>query len=167
MRRTLLCAALPLFLALTACGGDDETPEETAAEEAAEGALEGAEGPSEDEAAAAAQAVAEGFLASFAALDGEAGCAFVDESAQATIIAQSEGAEDCAEAFPEYVANVPGADAIEVGEVTVSTDLDGDTLIANVELVHAEETPGALEVRQGNDGEWRATRLPGTTLGGA
>ncbi|GAA1077033.1 lumazine-binding domain protein [Nocardiopsis metallicus] len=164
MRRTLLCAALPLFLALAACGGDDETPDENSVEEV-DG--EAAAGPDEDEAAAAAQAVAEGFLASFAAGDGEAGCAFVDESAQAAIIAQGGGAEDCAEAFPEYVANVPGADAIEIGEVTVSTDLDGDALIANVELVHAEESPGALEVRQGNDGEWRATRLPGTTLGGA
>jgi hypothetical protein len=165
MRRTLLCAAVPLFLALTACGGDDEAPPETSTEEAA--AEETAAGPSEDEAAEAAQTVAEGFVASLAAEDGEAGCAFVDEGAQAAIIAQSEGTEDCAEAFPDYSANLPGADAIEVGEVTVSTDLDGDTLIANAELVHAQETPGTLEIREGEDGEWRATRLPGTTLGGA
>lgn len=164
MRRTLLCAALPLFLALTACGGDDETPDQDSVEEVAG---EAADGPGEDAAAAAAQTVAEGFLASFAALDGEAGCAFVDEGARAAIIDQDGDTEDCAEAFPEYVANVPGADAIEIGEVTVSTDLDGHTLIANVELLHAEETPGALEVRQGHDGEWRATRLPGITLGGA
>lgn len=163
MRRTLLCAALPLFLALTACGGDEATAE-TPVEEAAEAS---AAGPSEDEAAAAAQAVAEGFVASLVAGDGEAGCAFVDESAQSAIIAQSEGTEDCVEAFPDYSANLPGVDGIEIGEVTVNTDLDGDTLIANVELVHAEETPGALEVREGGDGEWRATRLPGTTLGGA
>ncbi len=162
MRRTLLCAAVPLFLALTACGGD-EGPADTPAEEGVE---EAAAGSGEDEAAAAAQTVAEGFVASLAAGDGEAACAFADESAQAAIVAQSE-AEDCAEAFPDYAANLPDAEGIEIGEVTVSTDLDGDTLIASVELMHPDETPGALEVREGVDGEWRATRLPGATLGGA
>ena len=163
MRRTLLCAALPLFLALTACGVDDEAPAETPAEESAE---EAAAGSGEDDAAAAAQAVAEGFVASAAAGAGGAGCAFVDEGAQAAIVAQGE-AEDCAEAFPDYAAGLPDIEGIEIGEVTVSTDLDGDTLIANVELEHPEDSPGALEVREGADGEWRATRLPGTTLGGA
>lgn len=163
MRRTLLCAALPLFLALTACGGDDEATAETPVGETAEEAAE----PGEAEAAEAAQTVAEGFVAALAAGDGEAGCAFVDDSAQSAIVAQGEGGQDCADAFPDYLANLPGAEDIGVGEVDVTTDLDGDTLIANVELVHPEETPGALEVRESADGEWRATRLPGTTLGGA
>lgn len=163
MRRTLLCAALPLFLALTACGGDDEAPAETSAEEAAAEPAEAEVVEAEE----AAQTVAEGFVAAIAAADGEAGCAFVDESAQSAIVAQGEGGQDCVAAFPDYLASLPGAEGIEAGEVTVTTDLDGDTLIANVELVHPEETPGVLEVREGTDGEWRATRLPGTTLGGA
>ncbi|WP_017589056.1 hypothetical protein [Nocardiopsis ganjiahuensis] len=163
MRRTLMCAALPLFLALTACGGDGGETAESPVEESVE---EVAAGAGEDAAAVAAQAVAEGFVASLAAGDGEAGCAFTDEGAQAAIVAQSE-AEDCAEAFPDYAAGLPDIEGIEIGEVTVSTDLDGETLIANVELVHPDEDLGALEVREGTDGEWRATRLPGTTLGGA
>lgn len=160
MRRILLCS-LPLALALTACGsGEDETPQDdTAAEEAA------AE-PGEDEAVDGAQTVADGFVAALAAADGEAGCAFVDDGAQSAIAAQSE-AGDCVEAFPDYVENLEGAEDIEVGDVTVSTDLDGETLIGNVELITAAEDPEVMEVREGSDGEWLATRVPGTTLGGA
>ncbi|MBQ1080518.1 lumazine-binding domain protein [Nocardiopsis sp. B62] len=168
MRRILLCAALPLFIVLTACSGGDEAPAEETAEEAA-GAQGGSE-PSEEDAAEATEAartVAEGFVAALAVDDGELACTFADESAQAAIIGQGEDGQDCVEAFPAYAAGLPDADGIEVGEVTVSTDLNGDTLVASVEMVHAEETLGSLEVREVSPDEWRATRLPGTTLGGA
>ena len=161
MRRILLCS-LPLALALTACGGgEDETPQDDAAGE------EAAAEPGADEAVDGAQTVADGFVAALAAADGEAGCAFADEGAQSAIAAQSEGTEDCVEAFPDYVDNLEGAEDIEAGDVTVSTDLDGETLIGNVELITAAEEPEVMEVRKGSDGEWLATRVPGTTLGGA
>lgn len=167
MRRILLSAALPLFLALTACTSGEEAPDETAVDAPTEDAVEGnADEISEDEAADAARSVAQGFVAAIQARDGEAGCAFVDAHAQEAIIAQGEG-QDCAAAFPGYLEDMPAPEGLEVGEVTVSTDLDGDTLIANVELVHAdEEPPGPMEVREDADGEWRATRLPATTVGG-
>ena len=170
MRRTLLCAALPLFLALTACSGGDEAPDGEAVEEAAQG--DGQEGtePSEEDAAEAtdaARTVAEGFVAALIAGDGELACTFADESAQAAIVGQGDDGQDCVEAFPDYVAGLPGAEEIEVGEITVNTDLNGEALVANVEMVHPEETLGSLEVREVSNDEWRATRLPGTTLGGA
>ncbi|MFE9245342.1 lumazine-binding domain protein [Nocardiopsis sp. NPDC006938] len=170
MRRTLLCA-LPLFLALTACSGADEAPAEETVEEAAvqEEARGGGE-PGEEEAAEATRAartVAEGLVAALVVSDGELACTFADESAQAAITGQGEEGQDCVEAFPAYAAGLPDAETIEVGDVTVSTDLDGNTLVAHVEMVHAEEELGSLEVREDEDGEWRATRLPGTTLGGA
>ena len=157
MRRILLCS-IPLALALTSCsGGGEDAPDPDDASEA------GAEGGSE----AAAQAVAEGFVASLNADDAEAACAFMDEPAQSAVIAQSEGAQDCVTAFPDYRANLPEPELIEIGEVELGTDLDGETEIATVSLTHPDEEVGALEVRESADGEWRATRVPGTTLGGA
>ncbi|MGW5880418.1 lumazine-binding domain protein [Nocardiopsis terrae] len=168
MRRTLLCSLL-LTLALTACEGGEEAPaDDTAPESAAEGPNVSAE--AEAEAAESARTVAEGFVAALVAGDGEAACAFTDEGAQSAITDQSEDAQDCAAAFPDYLAELPGAqdaEGFEIGEVTVSTDLDGETLIVGVELLHPEEDPGVLEVREGEDGQWRATRVPGAALGGA
>ena len=156
MRRILLCA-LPLVLALTACSGSEDEPSPDDAAEV------GDEGGGE----AAAQTVAEGFVASLNADDAEAACAFMDETAQAAVIAQSEGAQDCVSAFPDYRAGLPDPELIEIGEVEGGTDLDGETEIVTVTLTHPDEEIGALEVRESADGEWRATRVPGTTLGGA
>ncbi|MBR8745063.1 lumazine-binding domain protein [Nocardiopsis sp. MG754419] len=160
MRRVLLCS-LPLALVLAACsGGEDETPaDDTAAEEADAG------GGADPE--AAALTVAEGFVAALNSDDAEAACALIDESAEAAVIAQSEGAEDCVSAFPDYAENLPDSEAIEIGEVGVGTDLDGETEIVTVTLVHPDQDPGALEVRESDDGTWHATRIPGATLGGA
>lgn len=156
MRRILLCS-IPLALALTACSGDEESP---GTEDAAQAEEEG--GPE-----AAAQAVAEGFVAALNADDAQTACDFVEESAQAAIISQSEGAEDCVTAFPDYKDGLPEVELIEIGEVDVGEDLDGETEIATVTLTHPDEELEALEVRESADGEWRATRVPGAALGGA
>lgn len=156
MRRILLCS-IPLALALTACGGGEDEPSPEDADQAEE------EGGSE----AAAQAVAEGFMAALNADDAEAACDFLDEAAQNAVSSESEGAEDCVTAFPDYKAGLPEVEFIEIGEVSVSEDLDGETEIATVALDHPEEELAAMEVRETTDGEWRATRVPGTSLGGA
>lgn len=156
MRRILLCS-LPLVLALSACGGGEDEP---GPEDAGQAVEEG--GPE-----AAAQSVAEGFVAALNADDAEAACGFLDEAAQNAVISESEGAEDCVTAFPDYRAALPEVELIEIGEVVVEEDLDGEAEIATVTLEHPEEELAAMEVRESTDGEWRATRVPGTTLGGA
>ncbi|SIO89795.1 lumazine-binding domain protein [Nocardiopsis sp. JB363] len=159
MRRALLCSLpLTLALALSACGGEEESPDEGAAE-----AADAAGGDAE----ASAQIVAEGFVAALNSDDADAACALIDEAAQSAVIAQSEDGEDCVAAFPDYAQTLPDSESIEIGEITVGTDLDGETEIATVTLDHSDEDAGALEVRESEDGQWRATRIPGTTLGGA
>lgn len=159
MRRFLLYSLpLSLALALSACGGEEETPED-GTDAAVDAAGEDTE--------AAAQIVAEGFVAALNAEDAEAACALIDEAAQSAVVSQSEGTEDCVTAFPDYAESLPDSESIEIGEITVGTDLDGETEIATVALDHPDQDPGALEVRESDDGEWRATRIPGTTLGGA
>lgn len=159
MRRFLLCSLpLTLALALSACGGEEETPADgtdTAADAAG------------DDAESAARIVAEGFVAALNADDAEAACALIDEAAQSAVVSRSESAEDCVTAFPDYAEGLPDSESIEIGEISVGTDLDGETEIVTVTLDHPDQDPGALEVRESDDGEWRATRIPGTTLGGA
>lgn len=165
MRRLLLPALpLALLLAVAACSGE-EAPEDDAgqAEDADSNAEAGTGGDPDAEALRAAG----GFVASLQAVDGEAGCALMDEAAQGVLV-DAHGAEDCVTAFPAYVESLPDAGGAEVGEVAMGTDLDGDTPIASVTLVFpGGEDVGALEMRQDSDDQWLATRLPGTTLGGA
>ncbi|MEE2036758.1 hypothetical protein Q8791_05915 [Nocardiopsis sp. CT-R113] len=167
MRRLLLPALpLALLLAATACAGGEEAPE---ASEQAEESDAGAGGDANAEAGAESDALraAGGFLASLQAVDGEAGCALIDPAAQ-NVLVEAHGAADCAEAFPAYAESLPDAEGAEVGEAVMGTDLDGDTPIATVTLVFAGgDDPGALELRQDSDDQWLATRLPGTSLGGA
>lgn len=158
MRCVPLCF-LPLVfaLALAACGGSDDEPEPADADQAEEQG-----GPE-----AAAQAVAEGFMAALNSDDAEAACDFLDESAQNAVSSESEEAEDCVTAFPDYKAGLPEVEFFEIGEVEVGEDLDGETEIVTVTLDHPDEDAVAMEVREIADGEWRATRVPGTSLGGA
>jgi len=175
MRRLLLPALpLALLLALTACSGG-EAPEEGAdqgGESQAGGGEGGQEGEgggavSDEDAEADALRAAQGFVASLQAVDGEAGCALIDSAAQ-NVLVEEFGSADCAEAFPAYADSLPDAEGAEVGEVSLGTDLDGDTPIATVTLVFSDgDDPGVLELRQDSDDQWVATRLPGTTLGGA
>ncbi|MET9782997.1 hypothetical protein [Nocardiopsis alba] len=160
MRRFLLCS-LPLALALTACGEAESDPSEegTSAEAAAPDDVAEVE--------AAARTVAEGFVASLNAEDAEAACAFMDVSAQEAVASLSEGSDDCVEAFPEYAAGLPDAEDVEIEEITTESELDGGVEVVVVTLVHPDEEVGALEMRESEDGEWRATRLPGLSLGGA
>lgn len=146
----LAVPALALALALSACGSDD-----------------GAEAAPEDDGAAAAEQTAEDFVQAVHDRDGEAGCALLDEPAQ-VLVAQTQDADDCAAAFPDYAESLPDADGLEVGEVEMSTDLDGETEIATAEMVFSgDEETGGLELREDGEGAWTATRVPGTTLGGA
>lgn len=151
MRRILLAVpTLALALAVSACGGDD-----------------GAEDSPEDDGAAAAQQTAEDFVQAVHERDGEAGCALLDQPAQ-DLVAQAQEADDCATAFPDYAESLPDADGLEVGEVEMSSDLDGETEIATAEMVFSgDEEAGGLELREDGEGTWTATRVPGTTLGGA
>lgn len=151
MCRTLLAVpSLALVLALSACGGDD-----------------GAEDTPEDDGTAAAEQTAEDFVQAVHDRDGETGCALLDEPAQ-DLVAQTQEAGDCAAAFPDYAESLPDADGLEVGEVEMSSDLDGETEIATAEMVFSgDEEAGGLELREDGEGTWTATRVPGTTLGGA
>lgn len=152
MRRILLIA-VPLALALAACSGED-TGEETEA---------AAEDSPEDQ----VYEVAEEFAASLYNVDGDSGCALLDESTKEQV-ASGQDAEDCVTAYPDYVESLPAPDEVEVGEIDLGTDLDGDADIATVELVFADDAQeGALELRQEQQGQWIATRVPGITLGGA
>lgn len=151
MRRTLLAVpTLALALALSACGGDD-----------------GAEADPEDDGTAAAEQTAEDFVQAVHDRDGEAGCALLDDPAQ-DLVAQTQDADDCVAAFPDYAESLPDADGLEVGEVEMNSDLDGETEIATAAMVFSGgEEAGSLELRENGEGAWTATRVPGTTLGGA
>lgn len=151
MQRTLLTVpTLVLALALSACGGDD-----------------GAETAPENDGAAAAEQTAEDFVQAVHDRDGEAGCALLDDPAQ-DLVAQTQDADDCATAFPDYAESLPDADGLEAGEVEMNSDLDGETEIATVAMVFSGgEEAGSLELREDGEGAWTATRVPGTTLGGA
>lgn len=158
-RRPLSTPLLALLLAVTACSGD----------EPAEGPRDGDgqnETAADGEAEAAALRAAEGFVASVRSADGEAGCALMDEAAR-TVVADTHEADDCVAAFPLYAESLEGAEEIEVGEVTLGSDLDGETPIATVPLVHPSQDHGSLELRQDSDDQWVATRVPGVPLGGA
>lgn len=160
MRRLPLSAPLlALLLAATACSGE-EVPEEAAGQAEETGAA------TDPDAEAHVRRAAEGFVASLLAADGEAGCALMDEAAR-TVVADEHGTEDCPEAFLLYAESLQGGDGIEVGEVTMGTDLEGETPIATVTLVHPGEDHGPLEMRRDSDDQWVATRLPGTSPGGA
>lgn len=152
VRRTFLAAVpLALTLALTGCGGDD-----------------GAEAaPEQDDGTAAAEQAAEDFAQAVRDRDGEAGCALLDGPAQ-DLVAQTQEADDCDAAFADYAESLPDADGIEVGEVEMGTDLDGESEIATAEISFpGDEEAGGLELREDGEGAWAATRVPGTTLGGA
>lgn len=161
MRRlTLLSPLLVLLLTTTACSGA-ETPDEAAGTPQETGAAV------DEDAEAEVLRAAEGFVASLQAADGVAGCALMDEAAQG-VVADAHGTEDCATAFPLYAESLGGGEDVEVGEVTMGTDLEGDTSIATVALIYPDEDHGPLEMRRDSDDQWVATRLPGsTTLGGA
>ncbi|WP_017572213.1 hypothetical protein [Nocardiopsis halotolerans] len=150
-----------LFLVVVACSGEGAT-EGTAEQPEETGAAVDADADAEAEVVRAA----EGFVASLQAADGEAGCALMDEAAR-RVVADTHGAEDCATAFPLYAESLGGGADVEVGEVTMNTDLDGDTPIATVALAYPGEDHGPLEMRRDSDDQWVATRLPGSTLGGA
>ncbi|WDZ89432.1 hypothetical protein [Nocardiopsis sp. HUAS JQ3] len=163
MRRLPLSAPLlALLLAATACSGE-EAPEETA-EQAEESAA--AVEPVDPDAETHVRRAAQGFLASLMAADGEAGCALMDEAAR-TVVADEHGAEGCPAAFPLYAESLRGGEGIEVGEVTMDTDLEGEVPIATVALVYPGEDHGPLEMRRDSDDQWVATRLPATSPGGA
>lgn len=151
MRGTLIAVpALALGLALSACGGDD-----------------GAETAPEEGGTASAEQAAEDFVQAVHDRDGEAGCALLDEPAQ-DLIAQSQEGDDCATAFPDYAESLPDPDGLEAGEAEMNSDLDGETEIATVAMVFSGgEEAGSLELREDDEGAWTATRVPGTTLGGA
>lgn len=159
--RRLLSPSLPLalLLAATACSGE-EVPEEAA------GQTEAADTEAGGEAEAEVLRAAAGFVASLQAADGEAGCALTDEAAQRAL-AEEYGAEDCVAAFLAYAESLQGGEGVEVGEVTMGSDLEGDTPIATITLVYPGDDHGPLEMRQVSDDQWSATRLPGFALGGA
>ncbi len=151
MRRALLAVpSLALLLALSACGGDD-----------------GAGAAPEGDGASAAEQAAGDFVRAVHDRDGETGCALLEEPAQ-DLLARTQEADDCAAAFPDYAESLPDADGLEVGGVEISSDLDGETEIATAEMVFSgDEEAGSLELREDGEGAWAATRVPGTTLGGA
>src|SRR5699024_2740495 len=128
MRCVPLCF-LPLVfaLALAACGGSDDEPEPADADQAEEQG-----GPE-----AAAQAVAEGFMAALNSDDAEAACDFLDESAQNAVSSESEEAEDCVTAFPDYKAGLPEGELFESGEGEVGEDRGGEAARVTVTLDHA------------------------------
>ncbi|PDP84678.1 hypothetical protein CQJ94_26795 [Glycomyces fuscus] len=160
MRRLPLSAPLlALLLTATACSGE-EAPEEDA------GQAEETAAAVDPDAESHVRRAAEGFLASLMAADGEAGCALMDEAAR-TMVAEEHGAEDCPAGFPLYAESLRGGEGIEVGEVTMGTDLEGEVPIATVALVYSGEDQGPLEMRRDSDDQWVATRLPGTSPGGA
>ncbi|ASU59692.1 hypothetical protein [Nocardiopsis dassonvillei] len=160
MRRLPLSAPLlVLLLAATACSGE-EAPEEAA------GQAEESAAAVDPDAETHVRRAAQGFIASLMAADGEAGCALMDEAAR-TVVADEHGAEDCPAAFPLYAEALQGGEGIEVGEVTMGTDLEGEVPIATVALVYPGEDHGPLEMRRDSDDQWVATRLPGTSPGGA
>ncbi|WP_017612585.1 hypothetical protein [Nocardiopsis salina] len=151
VRRTFVAAPVALTLILAGCGGDD-----------------GAEAaPEQDDGTAAVEQVAEDFTQAVRDRDGEAGCALLDEPAQ-DLVAQTQEADDCGAAFADYADSLPDADGIEAGEVEMGTDLDGGTEIATADITFpGDEEAGGLELREDGEGAWTATRVPGTTLGGA
>ncbi|WP_435106169.1 hypothetical protein [Nocardiopsis synnemataformans] len=156
MRRLPLSAPLlALLLAATACSGEET-----------EGQAEESAAAVDPDAETHVRRAAEGFLASLMAADGEAGCALMDEAAR-TVVADAHGAEDCPAAFPLYAESLQGGEGMEVGEVTMNTELEGEVPIATVALVYPGEDHGPLEMRRDSDDQWVATRLPGTSLGGA
>src|SRR5699024_6307728 len=120
---------LPLLLALAACGGSDDEPEPADADQAEEQG-----GPE-----AAAQAAAEGFRAALIADAAAAACYVLDESGQTAGSSETEEAEACVTASPDYRAGLPAVEFFEIGEVEVGEDLDGETEIVTVTLDHPDE----------------------------
>ena len=125
MRTRGAIAALAAAAALAAgCGGDDRSPEDTVSEVYA--------------------AIADG--------DFETVCSLTDESAQQSLIDQSDGAESCEDAAAEVIGEEDDTfDDVEVGEA----DIDGDTATVTITSDSLGETDEVGLVLE--DDEWKVT----------